>query len=275
MRLGLAAYSFRQFFKEASEPGSQAAPDGRPFDMLRFIDYCSEQGCDGAEVTSYYFPPQVSNDYLLKVKQRAFLKGVALSGTAVGNTFTLDAGPKREEQMTLVKRWVDNAALMGAPHIRVFAGNTQKGSTFEQAVKNCIAALEEAADYSGSKGVFLGIENHGGIVASSKTLVDIVEAVKSPWVGINLDTGNFHTEDPYADLAKCAARAINVQFKAEIRAAKEKKSSPADVSRIIRILRDVGYLGYLTLEYESSESPWTAVPRLLNSLRDGMSRGSI
>jgi sugar phosphate isomerase/epimerase len=129
-----------------------------------------------------------------------------------------------------------------------------------------IEAFEECCDYSGKKGIFLGIENHGGIVAESKTLLEIVRAVKSPWLGINLDSANFHTEDPYHDLELCAPYAINVQLKREIRK-KGGKSERADFPRMISILKKANYQGYVVLEYESSEDPFETVPGLLQTLR--------
>jgi sugar phosphate isomerase/epimerase len=125
--------------------------------------------------------------------------------------------------------------------------------------------LEECGEYAGRKGVFLGLENHGGIVADPKDLLDIVKSVKSPWVGINLDTGNFHTDDPYADIASCAPYAVNVQVKSEIQKRGQKKEL-ADLARLVKILRDANYQGFVALEYEAAEDPWQAVPPLLKRL---------
>lgn len=261
LHLSLAAYSFRQFFKDTTE--RNRAPADKQVDLFQFIDFCAAHNSH-AELTSYYFPKNLSNDFLLKVKRHAFLRGVALSGTAVGNTFTHPEGERRAQEIAHVKKWVDHAALMGIPHIRVFAGNSER-QTFQVAKKNCIAALEECCDYAGKHGVFLGIENHGGIVAEPEALLDIVHSVKSPWIGINLDTGNFHTADPYADLAKCAPYAVNVQVKTELRP-KGDETQPTDLKRIVQILRDANYQGYLVLEYEAAEDPFRAVPRVLSEL---------
>lgn len=236
--------------------------------MLDFVDYCAEQECLGAEVTSYYFPQDVHDEFLLRLKRHAFVRGVELSGTAVGNTFTVPEGPRRASEIAGVKKWVDRAHVMGVPHIRVFAGNAERQSK-EEAKRLCIAALEECADYAGKKGVMLGIENHGGIVSEADDLVDIVRSVKSPWVGVNLDTGNFHTDDPYGDVAKCAPYAVNVQVKVELRR-RDKKTEPTDIGRIIGILRDANYQGYVALEYEAAQDPWEAVPRHLDALRKAM-----
>jgi sugar phosphate isomerase/epimerase len=265
LQLSLAAYSFRQFFKDGNNAQTNATRAEKQIDLFQFIDYCAEQGCAGAEVTSYYFPQNFSNEFLLKLKRHAFLRGVELSGTAVGNTFTHPAGEASAKQIASIKNWIDHAALMGIPHIRVFAGNAE-GQPLEAAKKNCIRALEECCAYAGERGVFLGIENHGGIVAEADPLLDIIKSVNSPWLGVNLDTGNFHTVDPYADLERCAPYAVNVQIKTEL-APKGKKKENADLRRIVKILHDAKYQGYVVLEYEAAEDPYTAVPRALGELR--------
>jgi sugar phosphate isomerase/epimerase len=265
LRLSLAAYSFRQYFKDGERGQTKPVPMEKQMDMLRFVDYCADHGCDGAEVTSYYFPKDLTTEYLLKLKRHAFLRGIEISGTAVGNTFTPPPGDKRTKEIESMKRWIDYAAVLGAPHIRVFAGSLDN-QTLDAAKKNCIEALSECAEYAGQKGIFLGVENHGGIVAEPEPLLDIVKSVQSPWVGINLDTGNFRTNDPYKDVARCAPYAVNVQIKTEV-APRGQKSQPADLKRLAQILRDAQYQGYAALEYESEEDPFTAVPRALAELQ--------
>src|SRR5262249_30720848 len=142
-----------------------------------------------------------------------------------------------------------------------------KGVSRDEAKQQCISAIEECCDYAGGKGIYLGLENHGGIVSTAEEILEIVRAVKSPSLGINLDTGNFHTADPYADLAKIAPYAVNVQLKAEVHPL-GKGEEPADLPRLVKILRDANYQGYVALEYESKEDPWTAVPKLLMRMKE-------
>ncbi|MCP4849776.1 MAG: sugar phosphate isomerase/epimerase, partial [Verrucomicrobiaceae bacterium] len=184
----------------------------------------------------------------------------------VGNNFALPEGRARDEQIAAVKGWIDRAAVLGAPHVRVFAG-AAKGIDEAVARRMCVSALEECCDYAGGKGIFLGLENHGGIVARAEGMLEIIAAVKSPWFGVNLDTGNFHTEDPYADLAKVAPYAVNVQVKVEMRASGQKQHHPADMKRLVKILRDAGYQGYVALEYEAKGDPFKEVPAHLEALR--------
>ncbi|HRI12947.1 MAG TPA: sugar phosphate isomerase/epimerase family protein [Verrucomicrobiota bacterium] len=262
LKLSLAAYSFRDEFQPKKD-----APV--TMDMFKFVDYCAEHDCDGAELTSYYFPDHVTDEYLAQVRRHAHLRGVSVSGTAVGNDFCHPPGPQRQEQQALVADWIRKAAILGAPHIRVFAGGPHQ-QTKEEAKKLCIAAMEEAAAAAGRQGIFLGIENHGGIVAEADDLLDIVRAVNSPWVGINLDTGNFRTDDPYGDLAKCAPYAVNVQFKGRISRRGQKGAEPADFPRTFQILRDANYQGWVALEFEFEEDPRVRVPTLLKEMRAQM-----
>jgi sugar phosphate isomerase/epimerase len=264
--LSLAAYSFRDnFIDTTAKPGTKEP--ARRIDLFQFIDYCADQGCQGAEVTGYYFPKNITTEFLLELKHHAFVRGLEISGTAVGNTFTVPKGEKRDNEIASVKKWIDRAQIMGAPHIRVFAGNAERGASKEDAQRLCISALEECCEYAGSKGIMLGLENHGGIVAEPESILEIIRAVKSSWLGINLDTGNFQTEDPYADLAKIAPYAVNVQIKAEVHP-RGKSVQPADLPRLIKILRDANYQGYVALEYESAEDAWKAVPPLLKRLKE-------
>ena len=261
LRLSLAAYSFRDFFnaKEAA----------RRITLENFIDFCADHGCVGTELTSYYFPKEFGNDYLVGLKRHAFLRGLAISGTAVGNNFAQPDGPDLDREIASVKRWIDHASVMGAPHIRVFAG-APKGIDLSTAKRQCVRALEECGAYAGEKGIWLGLENHGGIVADVAVLLEIVQAVQCPWVGVNLDSGNFYGPgDPYDDMARLAPYAVNVQVKVEINRAGKGKE-PTDLARVMAILRQANYQGFVALEYESSADPWKAVPEWLERMRAAM-----
>jgi sugar phosphate isomerase/epimerase len=263
LALGLVAYSFRDYFnsKDAS----------KKITLFDFIDFCADHGCDGAEITTYYFPPNFDNDYLLRLKRHAFLRGVEICGTAVGNNFVLPNGEKRDEQIALVKKWVDHSALMGAPHIRIFAGAKPRDMSDTEAKKLCLAAFEECAAYAGKKGVFLGVENHSGIATDPTQLVEMVRAVKSPWFGISIDSGNFQAEDPYAAFRQCAPYAVNAQVKVELQR-HGKAKEPADFARLIRILREANYQGYVSLEYEAQPDPYEAIPNWLAQIRKELDR---
>jgi sugar phosphate isomerase/epimerase len=267
MQLGLAAYSFREFFQWSRDKQNAPREGHKPWSMIDFIDWCADHHVPGAELTSYFFPPQVSREFLLEVRRRAYLRGVQISGTAVGNNFAMAKGEAWRREIDYVKQWIEHAALMGAPHIRVFAGPKPKALSLEQAMANCQEAYQECLDHAAKFGVFLGLENHGGIVEKPDELVALVRSAKSPWAGINLDSGNFHTADPYGDLAKIAPYAVNVQLKMEMRPEGSKQPQAADVPRLLKLLREANYQGWFTLEYEVKADPFAEVPKILDMLR--------
>lgn len=267
MQLGVAAYSFREYFQWMRDKEQKPKGDRKTWSIVDFVDWCADHNVPGAELTSYFFPPEVDEAFLLELKRHCYLRGVQIAGTAVGNNFALPKGDKLSEQIAYTKKWIDHAATMGAPHIRVFAGPQPKDLTEEQAVASCLEAYQECLDYAAKKGVFLGLENHGGIVALPDNLVKMVQAAKSPWAGINLDSGNFHTADPYADLAKIAPYAVNVQLKMEIKREGAKEAEASDVKRVIQIMRDANYQGWFTLEFETKEDPFVKVPEICEMLR--------
>lgn len=262
IRSSLVAYSLRDSFK--FNAGKVLTDPQKSLDLFQFVDYCATHGWSAAELTGYYFPPDVTDEYLQRLRRHCFLANVEVSGTSVGNNFTLPEGEKRNEQIATTKKWIDRAAVLGAPYLRVFAG-TGREMTQPGLKQLCIAALQECADHAGTRGVMLGMENHGGIDAAET--LEILRAVRSPWFALNLDVGNFQTDDPYADLEKCAPYAINVHWKNEIKP-RGKENEPADFKRLAKILRDANYQGYAALEYEAKPDPWKAVPELRTRMQE-------
>jgi sugar phosphate isomerase/epimerase len=258
-KFSLAAYSYRGLL----------SGENPKLTLDDFIRDCAAMGLEGTELTSYYFPKTPTPEYLRHLKRLSFLLGLDISGTAIGNDFCHPPGEQRDQQLTLVKSWIDYAEIMGAPVIRVFSGRPRNNQTEAEAHKLAVEGMEECCDYAGKHGVFLALENHGGLTTRIDGLLALVRDVKSPWFGINLDTGNFQgCSDPdqaYADMARMAPFAINVQVKVLI--AMNGKKAPMDFSRLARILTDSGYRGYVVLEYEENEPVREVCPRYVDELR--------
>jgi len=256
-KFSLAAYSYRDLLRDKESKVT----------MSDFISDCADMNLEGTELTSYFFPQPVTNEYLRSLKQQCFKLGLDVSGTAVGNDFGHPEGDERQKQIAHVKQWVDYAEILGAPVIRIFAGHQKKNVSPEQSHSLMVSAMEECCDYAGKHGVHLALENHGGPTATAEGLLEFVRDVKSPWFGVNLDTGNFRTADPYGDMAKAAPYALNLQVKVAI-SGPDRKKEPANFKRIAKILRDANYRGYIVLEYEEKEDPRKECPRYIDELRE-------
>ena len=138
-----------------------------------FADECARLGLDGR--ADLLLRPRSGSRWLpVSARRHAFLQGLTVSGTAIGNTFTHPPGAARDREIAHTKRWIDYAVQMGAPTIRIFAGSLQKGTTMEQAREWTIDAVRVCCDYAASRGVILALENHGGIVSRADDLLTIV-----------------------------------------------------------------------------------------------------
>lgn len=259
IRLSLAAYSFRQALNVNRKPPTMTY-DG-------FIDLAASLPFDAVEFTEYYFP-ETGNRYLAGLKGRCTRLGLDVSGTAIRNDFCTSDGTRLKQQIDHVKRWIEHTSRLGGKTVRIFAGSVAQNDKEERARRQAVEAIQEACEYAGQFGIFLALENHGGITATSDQMLAIVRAVKSDWFGVNLDTGNFRTRNPYADLERLAPYAVVVQIKTEIHRADQKKPEEADLKRKMQILRDANFRGYVVLEYEAAEDPKTAVPRYARTLRE-------
>lgn len=261
MKLSLAAYSFNRYLSNRFRtPKSDAK-----MALLDFIDYCAELDLDGCELTGYYFPRDITHDYLMQVKQKTFMLGLDISGTAIGNDFC-KTGDALEAELKGTREWIDYAAAIGAPVIRIFAGRVPKGGNEAESIARCADGINKSLEYAAEKGVFLALENHGGITATPAQMMKIIDGVKpSPWFGVNLDGGNFRTDDPYRDLEQIAPYAINVQIKAAV--TRNGKKEEADLKRIVEMLKKADYRGYVVLEYEESAEPKEAIPGYIEELR--------
>ncbi len=255
VRLSLAAYSFRRYLDLKR----------RDMSLDDFIDLAAGMPLDAVELTSYYFP-ETGSSYLARLKGGCTRLGLDISGTAVRNDFCTMNAERMKTDIGHVKQWIEHTSRLGGKTIRIFAGTVGRGDTEDRARARCIAAIHEVCEHAAPFGVFVALENHGGITATVESTLAIVRGVKSEWFGINLDTGNFHTKDPYADLTQLAPYAIVVQMKTEIRRA-GKRPEEADLKRKLNMLHAVNYRGYVALEYEAAEDPKTAVPRYAAALR--------
>jgi sugar phosphate isomerase/epimerase len=256
-KLSLAAYSYRDYLTGPK----------KTMDLFGFADLAADLGLDAVELTSYYFPEQVTNDYLHRLKQHAFVLGLDVSGTSVMNDFCLPPGPALDKEHEHVRTWIDHAAELDAPFVRLLSGNWLQGTPDEELEKRVVIQIESLLPYAVEKGVTLALENHGGgVTVTAEQLARLVRAVKGSNFGVNLDTGNFHGPDPYAEIAQAALYAVNVQVKTEMRR-RGKSKEEADLAKVIAILREAKYSGYVVLEYNAPEDPKIAVPRYLKTLK--------
>lgn len=252
LRAGLVAYSFRKEFQ------------AHAITYEALIRNLSELGLDGLDTTTYWFP-DTSGQFLSSLRHTAYKNGVSLYSIAVRVHLCQPTAELQQAQVENVKKWLDVAERLGAGHVRIFGGTVPKGASEEQAIAWAVEVLKRSAELAESKGIMLGVEDDGGLTATAEPTVEIVKRADSPFVGINLDTGNF-PKSGYSQVALCLPYAANIHFKVGI-AAEDGAKQRADWPRLLGMIAKAGYKGYVSLEYEEEQNAETAVPRLAGELR--------
>jgi sugar phosphate isomerase/epimerase len=236
--------------------------------MEDFIRRAVELGLHGVDMTVYWMKSK-DPAYLLSLRELAFRNGLPFSGTAIrASTVEADA-QKRADILDDIKSWTDATALLGAPHMRIFAGKLPAGATLQQGIAWTVEIMKRACEYSAKRGVVLGLDVHAGITQRAADCLEILRQVDSPYAGINLDIGNFlgDTEDErLAQVEMCAPYATHTHIKHWYPA-----GGPAiDLDRVWRIFAKAGYKGYMSAEWEphtKEDDCITGVPALVEEIK--------
>ena len=162
---GCCAYSYHPYL----EPGKMT--------MEEFILKAAGLGVVGVDMTAYYLK-STDPAYLVGLRHLAFKHGVPFSGAACGTEMCLADSAKRAAATAEVKKWVDVTEWLGASHLRVFGGTLPAGATDDQGVRWVAEVMKPGADYSGAKGITLGIESHGGITSRAENILEILRLVR-------------------------------------------------------------------------------------------------
>jgi sugar phosphate isomerase/epimerase len=272
LRPALNAYSFLEQLN-----------DGR-IDLPRVCEFAAKQNIEAVDLTGYFFPgyPKAPADaYVNQLKRQVHDLGLVISGTGVRNDFATADKAVRAEGVNVTKTWIEVAARLGAPVVRVFAGPQAPFKKWEDAAANTpradvegwmADALRQCAEHGEKFGVIVAVQNHGDFISSGAEHLSLLKRVDHPWCGPLVDTGKYFTDDPYADIAVVAPYAVNWQIKENMRS--DTKSPPTDFRKLVKIIRDSGYRGYLPIETLAMKrkdyDPAAEVIKTLAALREAI-----
>jgi sugar phosphate isomerase/epimerase len=243
LKLSLNAFSFSGMLNETLKDSGQG------LSLFDLLDFCAGQNLDGIDPTGYFFsgyPQPPSDADLNQFKRRAFELGLGISGTGVRNDFASADQAKRATDVRHVQRWIEVAARLGAPVLRVFAGPMPAGYVWDEVAVWMAEELALCADYGKSFGVLVGVQNHGDCLKSADDVLKILHLVGSEWLGAIVDTGFIMSADPYADMARLAPYAVNWQIKEKLFG--KDSGIAVDMRRLIQAIATAGYRGYLPIE---------------------------
>jgi sugar phosphate isomerase/epimerase len=261
LRLSLNCYSFNTPLRSGE------------IDLFDVLEFCAANGIDAIDPTGYYFPgyPEVpDNEYISQFKRQAFLMGIDISGTGLRNDFTLSNAEKRKEEVVLVKKWIEAAAKLGAPTLRIFVGVTnpeQDGFTRDQVFDWMVRDIRECCEYAGKFGVVLSLQNHWDYIKTASDILKIFKMVNSEWLGLNLDIGSYRF-DPYEEIRQTIHLAVTWQIKENVYVNGQQQKT--DYDKLFKIIYNSGYRGYLPLETLGAGDPFEKLPRMIAEVRKAL-----
>ena len=248
-RIALNAYSFNIPLRNGS------------MDLFDLLNYCSETGFDGVDLTGYYFPgypDPPSDEYIYNIKKRAFKLGLNICGTGVRNDFCYVDPDARKKEKELVKNWIRVAKKLGAPSIRIFAGKgVPEGYTWKQVSKWVANDILECAEFGRNHGVVIEIQNHNDFLKTAEEVTTLMEMINSEWVGLKLDIGSYRTADPYIEIAETIKYAVSWQLKENVFI--KQIETPVDLHRLKGIIANSEFKGYIPVETLGEGDPFIKV----------------
>lgn len=269
-RFSLSTYSYWHFKKQK-------------YPIEKVIDEAARLGFDAVEILHRQMPDE-SADTINRIKRAALLRGLALPMFSVHQDFVSPWADERGQAIRHTIYGIDLAAKLGCSALRINSGRWRTIRLFDDLMKVkgdeppipgytendgidwCIESIKACLPAAEKAGVMLMLENHWGMTLKTENLFRIVDGVNSPWLGINLDIGNF-PGDPYKEIEKIAPRAAIVHFKTYYGGG-EYYTLNLDYKRIAGILRQANFRGYVSLEMEGKEKPETAVAKSIDVMRE-------
>ena len=225
------------------------------------LDFCkvakNDFGLDAVEyVNSFFFDKAQDQSYLKEMKQRADDLGVKSLLIMCDNEGSLgDPNPiARTKAVENHYKWIDAGKYLGCHSIRV---NAQSEGEYDEQMKLAADGLSRLTEYGANNNINVIVENHGGLSSNGKWLATLMEKVDHPRVGTLPDFGNFRIQDEewydrYKGVEELMPYAKAVSAKSHDFDSHGNEIN-TDYYKMMNIVLDAGYNGYVGIEYEGSK----------------------
>ena len=244
------------------------------------LDFCkvakNDFGLDAVEyVNSFFFDKAQDQSYLKEMKQRADDLGVKSLLIMCDNEGSL-GDPDSVARTKAVEnhyKWIDAGKYLGCHSIRV---NAQSEGKYDEQMKLAADGLSRLIEYGADNDINVIVENHGGLSSNGQWLATVMEKVDHPHGGTLPDFGNFRIQgeewyDRYKGVEQLMHYAKAVSAKSHDFDSQGNEIN-TDYYKMMNIVLDAGYNGYVGIEYEGSKldemAGIQATKDLLEKVRD-------
>lgn len=245
--------------------------------LYDFINYCHENGVKYVELLDCFLDGVEDID---KINELLHKLDMEVSAYSISNDFVLEDGDERKVQTDYLRESMNTALKLGTRLLRVFSGSQKEGISFESAVDWIVECFQEVAPEAEEKGITMTLENHGSLAGKSSQVMGIIDRVGSKALRSNADVGNFMlvNEDSFdavrnlkdiigyihlKDLKKINEKNLMNINETELYTALDGSiyqgtvlgKGDVPIAEIIQFLKEYGYQGYLSIEYEGPDDP--------------------
>jgi sugar phosphate isomerase/epimerase len=216
-----------------------------------------DYGIDAIELVNQFFMDKAKDQaYLADFKKRASDLGVSILLIMCDNEGMLgDAEQaKRAQAVENHFKWAEAAKFLGCHSIRV---NAYSAGTYQEQMDRVVESLRRIGEFCAGLSLNVLVENHGGLSSNAQWLVSVVKSVGLPNCGTLPDLGNFkvddHTEyDRYKGVSEMMPYAKAVSAKS-LNFDEQGNETRVDYRRMMKIVLDAGYRGYVGIEYSGDK----------------------
>lgn len=243
--------------------------DNLDFPKAAKVDF----GIDAVEYVNQFFKDKAKDEkYLAELNKRAAEHGV--KNVLVMIDGEGDLGDPDDKRRTKAvenhHRWVEAAKTLGCHSIRVNA-RSKDSLSFDEQLKLAADGLRRLSEFAAKLNMNVIVENHGGLSSNGKWLAGVMKAVDSKNCGTLPDFGNFGNYDRYRGVTELMPFAKGVSAKS-YDFDKDGNDTRTDYRRMMKIVLDAGYHGYVGIEYEGRRLPEPegirATKKLLEKVRE-------
>jgi len=235
------------------------------------IEFFHQHGVEYVELLDIYLPTDTDKATALETIARL---GMKVSSYSITNEFVLVTDDERKTQIQYLIDSCNTAKYFGTSTIRVFAGNIvpeslDDGKTFEACESLIVDSFRQCVGHAEKHSITYCLENHGMLAGKASQVRSILDAVGSPALKITADTGNFKLvgDDSYAAVKSLLPDIGFMHFK-DIKRTEDGVwagldgnnysgtilgEGDVDLAGIAVLLRDYGYSGCVSIEYEAQE----------------------
>jgi sugar phosphate isomerase/epimerase len=257
LRLSLNAYSFNDMLMK------------KQISKAEVLEFCAKTGFSAVDMTGYYFstyPATPTNEEIFGFKRKAHELGIEISGTGVRNEFSYEDDIALNKEIDIVKRWIEVAAKLGAPVLRIFTAKAYSTGDVRKKVRDRIVkALDICIPVAAAHGIILGIQNHNDFLHTADECFELINPFNSPWLGLVLDTGTFVAPDPYEEIKKATPLAVNWQLKEKLLI--DGKQTLMNLPKLCKIIKECGYKGNVPIETLGLNDPLNEVPIFFDNVK--------